>query len=260
MRTERQREAARLNGAKSRGPVTPAGKLKSSANSRRHGLYSKGGSPENNALIQHLHLALHESPVPVLPPNPTLDETETYLAARQRWAHGQLRVVIAFEARLYADEIQRQRLATPNADVSILHLHGFKRLHEQTRMPSLINRLESLLSRQWEQSIRTRMSFRARRAKACCAEEILGKNKRSERTRQARETHTGTPARAFTAIRKRAPEKRGDQHINSRAGATLGHPPGRHQAASSENARPPGWSTALHHSASVLRASSQSGL
>jgi hypothetical protein len=41
MRTQRQIEASRINGAKSRGPVTHAGRQESSRNSRRHCLYAK---------------------------------------------------------------------------------------------------------------------------------------------------------------------------------------------------------------------------
>jgi len=39
--TDKQREAARRNGAKSKGPVSAAGKARSSRNNLKHGIYSK---------------------------------------------------------------------------------------------------------------------------------------------------------------------------------------------------------------------------
>ncbi len=47
MRTARQIEASRLNGARSRGPLSAAGKQKSSRNNRRHGLYAKTVEPDD---------------------------------------------------------------------------------------------------------------------------------------------------------------------------------------------------------------------
>ena len=84
MRTERQKQAARANGAKSRGPITPEGKLASSRNAITHGLLAgtivlKGESEERfNALLADLHAELQ--------PQTSVEITliETMAAARWR--------------------------------------------------------------------------------------------------------------------------------------------------------------------------------
>lgn len=56
MRTEKQQETSRKNGAQSQGPVTPEGKDRSSQNSTRHGIFSEALllKPENRGAWHRL--------------------------------------------------------------------------------------------------------------------------------------------------------------------------------------------------------------
>jgi len=61
LRSPKQRRASRFNGARSRGPATPAGKRRASLNSLRHGLLARctvleGEPPENFELLLRQHL------------------------------------------------------------------------------------------------------------------------------------------------------------------------------------------------------------
>ena len=88
MPSAKQVLAAQTNGRKSRGPKTAEGRRKSSANSRKHGLYGKDIQTDEacEAYRQWLLSALIAKYLPANPPERDLIETIALAGARQDWA------------------------------------------------------------------------------------------------------------------------------------------------------------------------------
>ena len=84
MRTERQQQASRANGAKSRGPKTPEGKARSSCNSVVHGLLASTIvlEEENRATFEQMQAEITAEFAPTTPFESTL--VCVMLAARWR--------------------------------------------------------------------------------------------------------------------------------------------------------------------------------
>ena len=96
MRTQRQIEASRLNGAKSRGPVIHAGRQKSSRNSRRHCLYAK------------------DLPIPEPEASPLAAQSPSdFLTQAALSAYEDLIRIWHLETRIVNEEVARQRLIHP---------------------------------------------------------------------------------------------------------------------------------------------------
>ena len=96
-------EAARANGAKSRGPATPEGRAKSSRNSLRHGFSAKSvllpaESHEQFQLLLDAHIQQFHPASPV-----EMDLVEAMAVARWR-----LRRIWAIETSLLANELTRR--------------------------------------------------------------------------------------------------------------------------------------------------------
>jgi hypothetical protein len=114
--------AAQINGRKSRGPITPEGKRKSSANSRKHGLRSKT-LPTDDACEAHRqwllpHLIAQHSPA--TPIEFMLVETIAQASARQDWA-------IRISDGYHAEAIQHQ--SSPEAPYKHPGRHAIELLH-----------------------------------------------------------------------------------------------------------------------------------
>jgi hypothetical protein len=103
--------AAQTNGSKSRGPKTAEGKRRSSANSRRHGLYSKNlqTDAECEAEYQHLFAALLDEFQPASPFEGSLVHTVALSIARCRWAR-----------RMMVATLNAETDASPNPEAPLL--------------------------------------------------------------------------------------------------------------------------------------------
>ena len=105
MATDRQIESARINGARSQGPVTPEGKAQSAHNARKHGLCSAillatESSEELEDLVDRLTKRF--------PSNDVLDELLIEEMAAAKWRQVRIWNV---EKALMNDKMQRQQPA-----------------------------------------------------------------------------------------------------------------------------------------------------
>ena len=100
--TQRQIESARINGAKSRGPKTPAGKRRSSLNACKHGLTSRimAPGPESVAAFQQLFAEYTADFRPASP-------AEAYLAGQMAVAMFRLNQVWAAETEIWSRALAR---------------------------------------------------------------------------------------------------------------------------------------------------------
>jgi hypothetical protein len=150
MRTESQKQAARANGAKSRGPITSEGKLASSRNATTHGMLSgtivlKGESEERfNMLLADLHAELQ--------PQTTVEITLVENMAVARWR--QLRIWgiekanMEYEMRAQS-EARDAAEGHPVEDTATRCALAFRTLSDDSRSLELINRYEARYDRQY---------------------------------------------------------------------------------------------------------------
>ena len=146
-RTQRQIEASRINGAKSRGPVTYAGKQKSSRNSRRHCLYVRNIEDELQV----------SSPVS----DQHTSELDFLDQAVQNAYRDRMRIM-ALETRIMNEEIARQRLIHPAEPETMLHALVFCRLADETGTIHALYRCEGTAMRRWERAVERLDRWRSR--------------------------------------------------------------------------------------------------
>jgi hypothetical protein len=143
MRTQSQKQAARINGAKSRGAITPEGKLASSRNAMTHGLLSgtivlNGESEERfNTLLADLHAELQ--------PQTTVEMTLVENMAVARWR--QMRIWGMEKAGM--EHEMRAQAGDATEDTATRCALAFRALSDNSRSLELINRYEARYDRQY---------------------------------------------------------------------------------------------------------------
>jgi hypothetical protein len=155
-------EAARANGAKSRGPATPEGRAKSSRNSLRHGLSAKSillpaESHEQFQLLLDAHIQQFH------PANPVeMDLVEAMAVARWR-----LRRIWAIETSLLGHELER-RAEDMNEEFTDMSAEDrlawvFQKVADNNQSLSLLARYEGNLNRAFDRAFKQLNLLKAQR-------------------------------------------------------------------------------------------------
>jgi hypothetical protein len=164
MKSERSILASRVNGAKSRGPVTAAGKLKSSRNAISHGMLSQallieGESQEN---FMSLFNEIHDE----FPPRTGVETTLVENMAISRWRQTRL---LTLESAGISSQIRKQAEMgqgdhpSPAARAA----DAVRTLTDQSRMLEFLSRHETRCARQYDRSLKRLIELRAQKHANC---------------------------------------------------------------------------------------------
>ncbi len=161
MRTERQIQASRANGARSRGPVTAEGKLNSSRNSVKHGLLAETVVLETERSDRFLEILAEVEDE--LQPETSIEHTLVQKMAVARWR--QLRLW-GMEKSAMDQQIRKEAEATARAeDIATRGSMAFRSLGESHSV-DLIIRYDSLCDRQYLRAHRRFLELRRGRGES----------------------------------------------------------------------------------------------
>jgi hypothetical protein len=174
MTSQSKSDAARANGAKSRGPTTREGKAQSSQNAIKHGLTANanllpGESEHDFEALLEAHRTHHR-------PAGALEEELVRNLAVARW---RLSRVAALEARLFDNEMARSQNQIDEEFTEIDDLGRlafvFGKLADQSRSLSLLIRYENSLSRSCDRAFKHLLAVQKLRNEPKRAPEIRPK-------------------------------------------------------------------------------------
>jgi hypothetical protein len=153
MPSKRKSKSSRANGAKSRGPVTPEGKARSSRNAIKHGLNSRVVvlPHEDRASFEHLRTSYLDRFQPANQPEADLVET----MASARW---RLNRLVAIETKLFEKE-----MVLRDAEISeqFMEIDGegklacvFERCANEGKSLAMLMRYEGQLNRTYDRAFK----------------------------------------------------------------------------------------------------------
>jgi hypothetical protein len=166
MSTRRQRRAARANGKKSKGPVTPEGKARSAANATRHGL-AAGGSLTNSVCLtienRDKFVELHEEFIAEHAPATHTERILVEEMAVTRWRQQRAWLLETYLLENQMDqqtgELDQQYESMSNPVRLAL---AFRGLAEDSPSLPLVQRYEARLSRQFERCLKRLEAMRGK--------------------------------------------------------------------------------------------------
>lgn len=184
--TDRRAETARINGARSRGPVTLAGKLNSRRNALKHGIHATVLSPDEPAFgTKEGFINLLLDLVTDLMPQTCVERHLVMDMAMAKWRLG---IVCAQETEVLdrcADVIRRKY---PETTAEIQSSEGFVHFAEHSRALAAFDRRENRFIRIYHRSLRALSDLRRTNRPAA--------EKKDDKTNQ--QTHTKQTAEEIT--------------------------------------------------------------
>ncbi len=146
MSSQRRIDSSRANGAKSRGPVTPEGKRKSSANAIRHGFLA-----ESVVLDVERAPAFYDLLNDLIREHNAETETQLNLIETMTMARWRIARLWAIEREILQTEMEKPEHESD--DVAANLTKAFRALADRDGILGLLNRYEARLDRQYSRAL-----------------------------------------------------------------------------------------------------------
>ena len=156
MPSELQSEAVRRNGAKSRGPITPEGKLASAQSNLKHGLFADAVTIDGECTERFT--ALHTSLFERLQPDGPLELALVENMVMCRWRQMRLWVM---ERSALNHEMRKQAAANQAEDKPTRAALAHRALSDETRSLDNLSRYETRFDRQFSRALQRFNELRA---------------------------------------------------------------------------------------------------